>query len=864
MSNSYKNIQNPFIVSNILTLPTEGDSIEITMKNVFQYFKTVYVLVKKNDIPLNTKYFSKEINEETYNELTNNLVIWKSTLHLLKNKINFDKVVILHKDKLQPFNQFNIQLNDYNLVLPIFTVAFKNIVSYLENKTGESNLENIYNNLVLSTYFKDDMKNIKNKLQLEHLISSIDDSNYWTHEYNCQTNMTNIFKLRKLNNIFMKKLSGVLQNKQETNNEDYLQMIFKNKKYVDPSILLKKHSYKLYNVTSKSIYSKNDINSLFEMLDEKQKYLLFCNLLISKKHCHLVINNMTILDMMKNKIGKFPHLFRYLISYSWIRFYFEESIKKSNLKSSDDIVFDIDTASKLPVFPFVHDLAKFNPYMPILVSNAQLKSSQNINGLKEFKMTNQNMIIFNQGICNLNEFKRNVNLFVTNKPDMDLFAGFDWGKYRVAMSGSIMTACLQKKHPLMNIFNEKNEDEKKIRYFNEYYASSDIDLMFLTQDPLEYMKNVNEFYNQVVVNTCVNFQYAETDHIKLNPLFQIHVIVQKNWVTENIINENLTYDFILKNIEDQSIIGLFKPYIKTALEKKINDKFNTEELKSEAFKNYPDYFLDFDKYEIKIHIYGSSSKTDKINILEVDDSKSVDPSDVPIIQKPDFEIKINYKYRIISPHFNHPIELFMAKGDDFMGLVSQFHLPCVRAYYDGYNVYMTPSCITAHMTYMNIDYKYFAGTKDPIEIINKNRMRGFGTWMNLNEIENIIQYSTEVPFWANMYGKNINEIKGNLPIGHNIFHPRTVNADQFYDAPPIDLENGYILTNYDTINTIDDINIQMNLRFDVKEVNMSLNEFNSIDKDGSIIPVQKWIIEAYYEYNKMMNKVIEPPKEIAY
>ena len=55
----------------------------------------------------------------------------------------------------------------------------------------------------------------------------------------------------------------------------------------------------------------------------------------------------------------------------------------------------------------------------------------------------------------------------------------------------------------------------------------------------------------------------------------------------------------------------------------------------------------------------------------------------------------------------------------------------------------------------------------------------------------------------------------------------------------------------------------MNLRFSNKEVNMNMNEFNSIDRDGSIVPVQKWIIEAYYEYNKMMNKVIEPPKEIA-
>jgi hypothetical protein len=188
----------------------------------------------------------------------------------------------------------------------------------------------------------------------------------------------------------------------------------------------------------------------------------------------------------------------------------------------------------------------------------------------------------------------------------------------------------------------------------------------------------------------------------------------------------------------------------------------------------------------------------------------------------------------------------MAKGDDFMTLVSQFHLPCVRAYYDGYNVYMTPSCISAHMTYMNLDYKYFAGSKDPIEIINKNRMRGFGTWLNRNEIENYVEYSCSVDFWKNMYSKKT-DTRGTLPLTHKLFHPRMVNPDHYYDAAPINLENGYanFVNNIPEITTIEHINtmIQSN-----KKIDLDMTKFNVINKDGSIAPLQKWVIEAFYEY----------------
>ena len=72
-------------------------------------------------------------------------------------------------------------------------------------------------------------------------------------------------------------------------------------------------------------------------------------------------------------------------------------------------------------------------------------------------------------------------------------------------------------------------------------------------------------------------------------------------------------------------------------------------------------------------------------------------------------------------------------------------LPIVRSYYDGNTVYITPSCISACMTFLNMDYKYFAGSKDPIEIINKYRSRGFGTILNENEIKRLLEYSSVVP-----------------------------------------------------------------------------------------------------------------------
>ena len=55
------------------------------------------------------------------------------------------------------------------------------------------------------------------------------------------------------------------------------------------------------------------------------------------------INQMTLKSGVEMTIKKHAPLFRYLISYAWIKFYFEECIKKSFVRTEDDFIFDINT-----------------------------------------------------------------------------------------------------------------------------------------------------------------------------------------------------------------------------------------------------------------------------------------------------------------------------------------------------------------------------------------------------------------------------------------------------------------------------------------------------------------------------------------
>ena len=821
-------VNNPIMLGNRTFNTDSNVTVELSQSNISKYFQEIFILVRKNNNQIHNNFYMKEVNNDIIEQMKDNLILWKVSINFIKNKKMFDRLCIFTKEQCEMFNQFGLTFKINNIIVPILNISFKNLIDYISNLDGYT-LDIIYNLILLSDYFGDDLKNANHQRHLEIKIKNLEESNYWQMSHNCMQNLTKFFKYRKFNKLNFKKIN--LDDK-----EDYLNMIFKPKKYVDASNIFEKNGYKLYNISSSCNYSKDEIFEMLKNLDNKNRYYLFTNLMVSKKYCHLVVNNEKVLDLMKYEFLSKTSLFRYLIGYAWLRFYFEESIKKRNINIKDEFIFDINTASKLPIYPFNIKFPKMNPYMPIMVSDEVLMAKENIGGIKNYKFNETSKQFCNQGICNLDEFKYRLNLFVTNNAEMNLFNNVEWEKWRVSVGGSIMTACLQKQHPLVNMFNEKTIDKKLIRYFNEYYGSSDIDIMFYHENIFEYMNAVENFYNQIIINTCVIYS-VEPKYIKLNKLFQLHYFVNNNWIKKNIVNEDITFDYIYKNINTNEIILLFKPFIKNDYEKHIETElkdFNNEE-KENLNKCYPDYFKDIDELDIKIHI-------------------NINKENIEISNK----IKINYKYRIICPYFNHPLEIFKIYGACPIGAVSQFHLPCVRAFYNGSNVYMTPSCISAHLTYMNIDYKYFVGSISPIEIVNKYRMRGFGTWLNENEIKDLLEYSSQVPFWNNLYGNNSNKKqiptfnRGCLSLSHNLFHPRLINIKDYYHVQQVDLESGYNDTfKGEEIMNINDLNKEINIKNNIEY--LSMDKFVTIDLNGYIKPLQKWIIEVYYNYEELIN-----------
>jgi hypothetical protein len=97
---------------------------------------------------------------------------------------------------------------------------------------------------------------------------------------------------------------------------------------------------------------------------------------------------------------------------------------------------------------------------------------------------------------------------------------------------------------------------------------------------------------------------------------------------------------------------------------------------------------------------------------------------------------VMYTRGILKNILLRDFELFKTRKTDehaFASMVVRFHVPSVRAYYDGENVYLTPSCVSSHLTMMSLNLHYFSGSKNITEIIFKNMYRGFGFCVNATE-----------------------------------------------------------------------------------------------------------------------------------
>jgi hypothetical protein len=164
-------------------------------------------------------------------------------------------------------------------------------------------------------------------------------------------------------------------------------------------------------------------------------------------------------------------------------------------------------------------------------------------------------------------------------------------------------------------------------------------------------------------------------------------------------------------------------------------------------------------------------------------------------------------------------------------------------------VKLMSSCITAMMTGINIDYKYFAGLRDPIEILNKYRMRGFGTFLNDSEKQHMLYYNGNVNknngmfHIANIKDKiEVSKFFGAKEINDNVFKPMSFTISKEVG------NNVYPVRNHKYVKTITDLKeyYKNKCKYDSTKSVVDMFKLRSVNKDGYVEPLQRWVMDAYY------------------
>jgi hypothetical protein len=632
--------------------------------------------------------------------------------------------------------------------------------------------------------------------------------------------------------------------------------MYKPDKYTDvydAMIVGNSKSRRFYAVNEKDVdITRDQVSQMIGMLsDNKLAYDVFIALLLSPTYCHTVINNPSVLTKLAPILEKNKIAYGKALAYAFFTLYAEECIFKTQTKKENRYVFDINTASKLPYFPYTPDDIHQSPYLNVLVDEKQLDSKNNC--LSYFMSTDNEL-----GICTFNEFKSRFNIFTTGDPTKNILEGIDWNSH--AVSGSIIPACLQKNSPLMDIVtnSSQNETTKFKTFCHHYYNDSDIDLMNNKESIFDFLDSVQDVSEKIRANIA-SINNIKLDEVKLEiePQKSLSMNFHQKYIEERLehIKEHTGHvEWTVENVIEN--IKIKNPDVKEYfyalyVESKLKNNQNIRKTKMGDKKNplFNHYMKISSLEEMDINMinynFDKESTTERdsdsyyyVNDYRADDKKVPHKDNLMILK-----ICENLKFNIKSPQLLHTVQIFRVKSKEFFNVVAKFHLPCVRAYYTNDNVYILPSCVAAMMTGINIDYKYFAGIKDPIDILNKYRYRGFGTLINAEEKQCMTIYNGNVNKWKGMFSidpsnkESIQKHFGCKELTDNIFKPLV-----FLQGLPKDV---YKDVNKKYLKTIDDLKKHYEEKYK-SDLGINVFKFKAINSAGYVEPAKKWIFEALY------------------
>lgn len=108
----------------------------------------------------------------------------------------------------------------------------------------------------------------------------------------------------------------------------------------------------------------------------------------------------------------------------------------------------------------------------------------------------------------------------------------------------------------------------------------------------------------------------------------------------------------------------------------------------------------------------------------------------------------NFKYSLYGPGINRPIDLFwITKSPDTF--VEQFHLGVVRMHWNGKQINIMQSALSALLTGINHDYRWMSCNKAPVIPVIKYAQRGYTTPLNKFERPILVEYISGNKEWCN-------------------------------------------------------------------------------------------------------------------
>jgi len=733
--------------------------------------------------------------------------------------------------------------NESNVdVLIMAELNEKQLETYLEIYQDErDNLEKFVEFLSIISYNQINFEKFKVKKRIDSILSSLGE--YWEDPHNCNYTLTDKFNKRKFNNVNYNGFDENIIKNIKTNFEfnwnareiNYLNDIIKFNDWKEMCV-------QKYYVSTKSKFTNEEIIQIYKQLpSEYMRYIFVSNMLCSRIHCHLILNNKLFLEISKPLFDKYKLVFKYLIGYAWITLKNEEYHVYHKMTDSDRIIFDINTARLLPIYPFSYDDINQNPYACLLIDKGILDIKKNCLSMEMMRDYEKYY-----GVCDSNEFERRLNIFVNGSNKKGILENIDWDS--CVISGSVMTACGMKRNPLIDICKTDNNmsvitDNDLANYFFHYYIDSDIDLICNKKSIYDFIDVVNTFVNKSKLNNKnVSVSNIHTGTIILSDEFILDELDSLNKIIGSDTNP-ITVSFVKSNFSNPDIIKYFytKYYIPWKNEQKEHLIKTNKDINNDLIKEYLKPIP-----EAEFRLYGFDYELDGEKYIHQDYEKYF-YSKSNSLESNTISAKLSESIRFkVSNSNTKTFEIFKSRDSNFFSIVSKFHMGFVRALWNGKTVLCLPSYITSMMLQLAVDYKYFASIRDPIEIVNKYRSRGFGIILNGYEKLHMAYYNSS-KLESNVNSKWIEMYKVNVKVKQtveNIFGIKKSSDDifkpsKYFMGIPSDCYKNIV---HDTVSNFDECFAKI-----ITPSLTSISKCKAINDNGKINPLSREFINLAWD-----------------